>query len=203
MYKLYYCPAYPIDNLHHGRYHSFDEQLEVINNYVKAYHNNTLCTANLEAFNFLGPNFVKMNFIARDLLTNPIAKPFLITHDFVIVTGDTRYFAAQMHSNIINVACLMTCKEGQQPHNWTEVKDTQELADILGIDALYIMMHVDTWHDAPLEWIEFSTPHTAHHNTNEDVRYTQITNYLQSRPKDWIITQDWLLEDIDWSKFSK
>jgi len=180
MYNLYYNSQVPVEQL--TPVLTLDNCLQEANN---GNHSNWT-------------KLVRLNWMIQDLKYNSIQKPFLVDENYKIITGDTRYMATQFYPSIQHVPCLMTAKNCDQP-GWVDIHNKKELGKLLDIHPENIITNHD-WHQMPLDWIEFAYPHTSNHMHNESQRERMINNYL-AKYTDTIFDQEWLLSNIDWSKY--
>jgi len=64
------------------------------------------------------------------------------------------------------------------------------------------MLQQPNWNEQQLNWIEFALISSADHMHDENLRWKQITNYLNAQSMDFKFSTDWLDSVIDWSKWA-
>ena len=141
---------------------------------------------------------VRLNWMVHDLRYNTIQKPFLVDQNLQIITGDTRYMALQLHTEITHVPVLMSARDA--PNNWVNIEDRAELGQLLDISPEHILTNYN-WTDHELDWIEFAYSHTSNHMHDEGQRERMILNYLKQHPNT-VFNQDWLMEIVDWNLYN-
>lgn len=176
--NLCYLPNYPVDYLHPIR--DLDQMILEANSGMP------------DAL----ANSVRLNWMVKNLRTQPMRKPIFVDDQFRVVVGDTRLMAVKL-LGIKTVNVLAQLREPQG----TVITTLDQLKNICGFNLDAELM----WHPGDrnilcqsVEWFEIADASTGDHMHDEQQRLVMINDYLQAHPG-FEFTPQWYQLPIDWS----
>jgi hypothetical protein len=148
------------------------------------------------------------NWICNRLSVEPIRKPIVVhqqDHKFIVDCGDTRIIALSSLPNPPLLSAVITVRKSQAKEfsDWQAVTTNQDLVSLCGFDAetTTILFTPEADQDWCISWLEIGDRSTSHHLHSVPDRVAMLQRYLNTQPKNFCFSKDWICEPIDWTKY--
>jgi hypothetical protein len=164
----------------------------------------------VESNHYNSANLIKINLFVKSLQTVGSVKPMLLQYNgalpFLAGTGGTRLMAAELIPTFKKVTTFISTSTKYRSHfshleEVTTWKQFVELCNLKSPSSILVRL-TDQKAEYGIDWYEIDI---KHYELPEifipqlDFCLPAIQNYLNAQEKDFTLTIDWFLKDIDWN----
>lgn len=200
---LFYNPAVPLLQI---------RKQQTLNDLLN-FTNTLLDQSNVDLIKTLHQNqdvfihLVKIHKMLPSLKTHGCLKPFLLHYTgnmpFQTGTGDSRLLAFDCINGFDHVPAFISTIKKYAKHfeHLPQIHNVQQFVSCCNVNTKMDFWFRFTDANAPygLDWYEFAHPDTRSCTVpNRDWCLQSFKNYILSRPKMFLLTQQWFTENIDW-----